>query len=128
MFTTFLAMFAGLVFGFVGFGPLGGALGVALGAVCGLLLAGSRSAVQQPSAGATLVHEQQRLLCVPKGQVATATFVRDANDGRWLDVERCSLCTPEQEVGCEKRCLHLMRDTLSPRKHRVHLPDPEPVA
>jgi hypothetical protein len=45
--------------------------------------------------------------------------VRDAGTSRWLDVERCTLCTPEEQVGCQKRCLLLMRDTLGTRRTPV---------
>jgi hypothetical protein len=119
MIITYAAMVLGMLVGYLAAGPLGGVLGTLLGAASGLLLAGSRDAVQRPGEGAGTVTEQEVLLCIPKGQIAQATFVRDARDGRWLDVERCSLCAPEDEVGCAKRCLHLLRDTLPPRKHPV---------
>jgi hypothetical protein len=124
---TFVGMFLGMLVGLAAAGPLGAVLGIALGGAGGLLVAGARNAVQQATPGVATVREEQRLLCMPKGQLATATFVRDAQDGRWLDVERCSLCTPEGEVGCEKRCLHMMRDTLPPRRHAARRLEPQPV-
>ncbi len=128
MITAFLGMLLGAVLGTAAVGPLGGVLGIMIGGVCGMLLAGAMDAVEHARAGAELVREEQRLLCVPKGQVATATFVRDAQNGRWLDVERCTLCTPEDDVPCQKRCLLLIRDSLPRRKHPVKRPQPEPVA
>lgn len=128
MFTTFVAMLVGMLFGTAIAGPLGGVLGIVVGIVGGMLLVGARDAVEEPGAEAVLVREEEQLLCVPKGQVATATFVRDARNGHWLDVARCSLCTPENEVGCAKRCLWLMRDTLPARKHPVRQSEPALVA
>jgi hypothetical protein len=127
MILTFLGMFLGMLVGFAMAGPLGGMLGIALGGVSGMLLNGARDAVQRPHAGVEPVREEQHLLCIPKGQVATATFLRDAQDGRWLDVARCSLCTPEGEVGCAKRCLHMIRSTLPPRRHPARPPEPQPA-
>ncbi|HEX5052294.1 MAG TPA: hypothetical protein VFZ65_11010 [Planctomycetota bacterium] len=124
MVTTFVGMFLGLVLGTLVAGPAGGVLGIMIGGVSGMLWSTGSSAVLRARQGARLVREQQRLLCMPKGQVAMATFVRDAQNGQWLDVERCSLCTPEGEVGCEKRCLLLMRDTLPGRTHPVERRQP----
>ena len=117
---TYVGMFLGLLLGFALAGPLGGGLGVMLGLVMGMMLSGVDDATRKIPAGAVLAREQRRLLCVPKGQVATATFVRDADTSHWLDVERCNLCEPEDQVGCQKRCLILMRDTLPPRQNPVH--------
>ena len=119
MITTLVAMFVGMVVGTAAGGPSMGALGIVVGAVVGMLLRGTADAVQRAPADAELVREEQQLLCMPKGQVATATFVRDAQQGRWLDVERCTLCTPEDDVRCEKRCLLLVRDVLPARTHPV---------
>ena len=117
MMFSYVGMFLGLVLGFSLAGPLGAALGTVLGFVMGMMAAGVTRATIAIPADAVLVREQQRLLCVPKGQVATATFVRDAGTNRWLDVERCTLCEPEDQVGCQKRCLLLMRDTLGRHRH-----------
>ena len=119
MITTFVAMFLGMVLGTAAGGPRFGVLGIMIGGVVGMLLRGTANEVEQAPADAELVREEQRLLCVPKGQVATATFVREAQQGRWLDVARCTLCTPEDDVQCEKRCLVLIRDVLPSRKHPV---------
>ena len=127
MITTFVAMFLGMVLGTAAGGPRFGVLGIMIGGVVGMLLRGTANAVEQAPEGAELVREEQRLLCVPKGQVATATFVRDAQHGRWLDVARCTLCTPEDDVLCEKRCLSLLRDVLPSRKHPVEAMRIQPV-
>ncbi len=119
MIITYAAMLVGMLVGLAAVGPLGGVLGIVVGGAAGMLLAGAGGAVQRTDTGADTVRETQTLLCIPKGQVATASFVRDASDGRWLDVERCTLCTPADEVGCAKRCLHLLRDVLPPRRHPV---------
>ena len=119
MITTLLAMFAGMLVGAATAGPLGGVLGTILGLSGGMMLSGVRDAVARARPGAELVREDLRVLCVPKGQVASATYVREAATGRWLDVERCSLCTPADQVGCAKRCLLLVRDSLPPRLHPV---------
>jgi hypothetical protein len=119
MIAAFVGAGIGVVLGSALGGPFGGALGVLLGAMLGMLWAAGTDVVDPVPAGAHVAREQHRLLCVPKGQVASATFVRDAHSGRWLDVERCSLCSPEHEVGCQKRCLLLMRDAVPARRHPV---------
>jgi hypothetical protein len=124
MVTTYVGMFFGLLLGFALGGPLGAALGVFLGFAMGMMIASVPKTVCQAAPGATLVREEHRLLCMPKGQVATATFVRDVEQSRWLDVERCTLCEPEEKVGCAKRCLTLMRDTLPSRKNPVQAREP----
>jgi hypothetical protein len=117
MVVTLLGTFLGLVLGFAMAGPAGGTIGAVGGAVIGMLWAGAIGATARVPMPAHLVREQHALLCEPKGQVATATFLRDAVTNRWLDVERCTLCEPADQVGCNKRCLVLMRDVLPPRKH-----------
>lgn len=122
MITTYLGMLVGLLLGGAAGGPLGAALGLMVGGACGMTWAGVTNAVAKPRPGAELVREDVNLLCVPKGQVAAATFVRETGTGRWLDVERCTLCTPQDEVTCQKRCLLLVRDTLPARRHPVVQP------
>jgi hypothetical protein len=119
MITTLLAMIAGMAAGTAMAGPLGGVLGTILGLGFGMMWCGVRDAVARPRPGAELVRESLSVLCVPTGQVASATYVREAATGRWLDVARCSLCTPEDQIGCAKSCLHLVRDSLPPRRHPV---------
>ncbi|MBM4059503.1 MAG: hypothetical protein FJ265_00190 [Planctomycetes bacterium] len=120
MIITYVGMCAGLLLGFAAAGPLGAALGVLVGLAIGMALSGVTEAKARIPAGAVLAREEQRLLCIPKGQVATATFVRDAHTNRWLDVERCSLCEPQDQVACQKRCLLLIRDALPAQKHAAH--------
>jgi hypothetical protein len=122
MITTLLAMFVGMAVGTALAGPLGGVLGTILGLGMGMIWSETRDAVTRARPNAALVREDLRVLCMPKGQVASATYVREAATGRWLDVERCSLCTPADQVGCAKRCLHLVRDSLPPRRHPVVTP------
>lgn len=124
MVTTYVGMFFGALLGFVLGGPLGAALGVFLGFAMGMMLTTVPATTIKAPAGAELVREEHRLLCMPKGQVATATFVRDVEQSRWLDVEQCTLCTPEDKVACAKRCLTLMRDTLPSRKNPVQAHEP----
>lgn len=119
MITSLLGAFLGLLFGVVVAGPLGGALGVIVGMSIGMLWSGSREAVHQIPADAKVVHEEQNLMCETKGRVATASFLRDAETGDWLDVDRCSLCTPDDKVQCAKRCLVLIRSVLPARRHPV---------
>jgi hypothetical protein len=119
MIVTYVGMFLAVVLGFALAGPLGAAVGAILGMAMGMMLSGVVEATRKARAGAEVVREERRLLCVPKGQVATATFVREAGTRRWLDVERCTLCEPEEKVGCQKRCLLLMRDTLGTRRAPV---------
>jgi hypothetical protein len=109
MIATLCGMSLGLLFGLIAAGPMGGLFGIAIGAVLGLLAAGAPANVRKPAADAALVREDQHLLCIPNGQVATATFVRDAGTGQWLDVERCSLSPPGADLKCEKNCLVLIR-------------------
>lgn len=124
MVTSYVGMFLGLLLGFAFGGPLGAALGVFLGLAMGMMWSTvSRVTIPVP-AGTALVHEAHRLLCMPKGQVATATFVRDVAKSRWVDVERCTLCEPEDKVACAKRCLTMMRDTLPSRQNPVGSHEP----
>ena len=118
MIVTYVGMFVGVVLGFA-FGPLGAGLGVVLGLAMGMMVSGVMEATRKVPADAELFREERRLLCVPKGQVATATFVRDEATSRWFDVERCTLCEPGEKVGCHKRCLLLMRDTLGTQRTPV---------
>ncbi|MGB3968923.1 MAG: hypothetical protein WBO45_19480 [Planctomycetota bacterium] len=122
MFTTLLAMVVGAVAGAAMAGPLGGVLGTMFGLVAGVTVSGVRDAVARAAPGAAVVREDVRVLCVPTGQVATASYVREAGTGKWLDVARCSLCTPADNVACAKRCLLLVRDSLPPRRHPVAAP------
>jgi hypothetical protein len=119
MIATLVGMLLGLIFGLIAAGPTGGAFGIAIGAVLGLLAAGAPANAIRPAADAELVREDQQLLCVPKGQVATTTFVRDAGTGQWLDVERCSLTPPGTDLHCDKNCLVLVRGVLPGKKHPV---------
>ncbi|MFO1077592.1 MAG: hypothetical protein U1E73_07685 [Planctomycetota bacterium] len=111
MILMYVGMALGAVVGYFAAGPVGGAIALGIGALLGLMLAAARDAWIKVPAGTPVEHCQRAQLCVPKGQVADVTYVRDARNGRWLDVARCSLCTPEDEVGCEKRCLLLVRDS-----------------
>lgn len=124
MVTTYVGMFFGLLLGFALGGPLGGALGIFLGTAVGMMLTVVPKTTIDVRPGTALVREEHHLLCMPKGQVATATFVRDAERSRWLDVERCTLCDPAEKVACAKRCLSLMRDTLPSRKNPVQAREP----
>lgn len=127
MLARFVGMFFGFVLGYVVAGPVGGAVGLGLGMVTGLLWESVKQAWTPVPTGAAVVHESQAILCIPKGQVATVDYLRDAGSGRWLDVAKCTLCDPEDKVGCAKRCLHLVRDVLPPRKHPVQQPAATPV-
>lgn len=120
MITTVLGICFGALLGVATAGPLGGALGAVLGAMTGMMWSGSREAVQPLPAGAPIVREEQHLLCETKGRVASATFVRNGDTGAWADVERCSLCNPDDDVRCAKRCLVLIRGVLPARRHPVH--------
>ena len=122
MIVTYLGMFFGLALGLIMAGPMGGVVGVVAGMSLGLLWSGAKDARAKVPLGADVVHENQSILCVPKGQVASVEFLRDESSGSWLDVERCSLCAPENEVACAKNCLLLIRDALPRREHT------EPVA
>lgn len=93
-------------------GPLVATLGAVFGLVAGMLLANVVNNVRRVRTGHTTAPDAQHILCVPKGQVATTTFVRDAETGEWLDVAACSLCTPANEVNCQKNCLVLVRDSV----------------
>jgi hypothetical protein len=119
MITTLLGAFLGILFGAVIAGPLGAALGAVVGTAIGMLWAGSREAVQPLPSDGKVVHEEQNLMCENKGRVATASFLRDAHTGAWLDVEKCSLCDPNDQVQCAKRCLLLIRGVLPASKHPV---------
>ena len=119
MIITYVSMFLGVVIGFALAGPLGGMAGTMLGGAMGMMVSGVTKATRRIPADAEFAHDERRLLCITKGQVATATFLRDAGSGRWLDVERCTLCEPAEPVTCQKRCLVMMRDTLPPRRNRV---------
>lgn len=126
MIATYLAMFLGLVVGAIFGGTAGGALGAMLGGALGMMWTGAGNAVRRT--GALVVREELHVLCIPKGQVATATFLRDAGTGRWADVERCTLCSPEDQVLCNKRCLVLVRDALPRRRHPVRPTTAAPTA
>ena len=119
MITTLLGSFLGLLFGLVLAGPLGAVFGVVVGTSLGMLWSGSGEAARPIPAGAKIVHEEQNLMCETKGRVATASFLRDAQSGAWLDVDACSLCDPNDEVHCAKRCLVLIRGALPKSKHPV---------
>lgn len=119
MITSLLGAFLGLLFGVAIAGPLGGALGVVVGMSMGMLWSGSRDAVRRIPADAKIVNEEQNLMCETKGRVATASFLRDAGTGAWLDVDRCSLCTPDDKVQCAKRCLVLIRGVLPAHRHPI---------
>lgn len=91
-------------------GPLGGVLGALLGSLVGSFWRmGSRSFARAPSA-AGVVREPHDLMCIPKGELAHCTLVRDAATGAWLDVEECSLCEHPDHVLCTKRCLVMLED------------------
>lgn len=121
MITTLLGICFGALLGVTAAGPLGGALGAILGAMTGMMWSGSREAARPLPVGTAAVREEQHLLCETKGRVASATFVRDADTGAWADVERCSLCSPADDVRCAKRCLVLIRGVLPARRHPVHV-------
>ncbi|HEX6810594.1 MAG TPA: hypothetical protein VF384_03120 [Planctomycetota bacterium] len=125
MFAILFGMGFGCVVGVAAAGALGGSLGIVAGAIAGALFTDIVDRSKRVAAGTPLVREEQRILCVPRGQVAQATFVRDAAHGRWLDVERCSLCAPDREIQCEKRCLPLIRSALPPRKHPARTVEPD---
>lgn len=110
--TPYVGLFLGLAVGATVAGPFGGALGAVIGLVIGMIWAMAVDPSSRIPADAVLVKEERHLLCMPKGQLATTTFVRDAGTRRWLDVERCSLCHPSDHIECGKRCLSLMRDTV----------------
>ncbi|MCA8974285.1 MAG: hypothetical protein KDC98_06160 [Planctomycetes bacterium] len=119
MVAPYIGMFLGLILGLVMAGPAGAVVGVVLGMPLGMLVSGVTDARREIPQGTEVMREQQAMLCVPKGQVADVTFLRDARRGHWLDVERCTLCRPEDEVTCAKRCLLLIRDALPHRRHTV---------
>lgn len=108
-----LTLLGGLLVGFLAAGPGGGILGSVLGLMMGLLLLTGRDAVR-PTSGAKTHLEKDSVLCIPKGQVAECSFVREDERGRWVDVASCSLCHPPEEIGCRKRCLILMNDMVGP--------------
>ncbi len=110
-----LAIVFGLVLGTLAAGPPGGSLGSIIGLVFGLLMLTGREAVGLRE-GAKTHLKKERLLCIPKGQVAECSFLREDGTGRWLDVASCSLCNPAEEISCMKRCLILMNDMVGPRK------------
>jgi hypothetical protein len=109
-----LTLLCGLLVGFVAAGPGGGVIGSVLGMMMGLLLLTGRDAVRPTWRGKTHL-QSDRVLCIPKGQVAECSFVREDATGRWVDVASCSLCHPPEEIGCRKRCLILMNDMVGPR-------------
>ncbi|GAB4152821.1 MAG: hypothetical protein Fur0037_21650 [Planctomycetota bacterium] len=122
MITTMLGALIGLLFGSVFAAAPGGAIGAILGMSLGMLWAGSKNAVFRIPQGAATVDDEQHLLCEVKGRVATASFVRDAATGAWLDVSRCSLCSPDDSVTCAKRCLVMIRGVLPARRNPVRQP------
>jgi len=124
MIATYVGMFLGLILGLIMVGPMGGIVGVVVGMPMGMLWSSVSDARRKVPEGAEVVRENQSILCEPKGHVASVAFLRDAHTGKWLDVERCDLCTPEDEVGCAKRCLLLIRDALPRRKHAVRAAAP----
>jgi hypothetical protein len=111
MITILLGAVAGMTIGVVA----GGGLGLVLGALCGAWLGFMWTTVQDASTpveeGTPVEREQQRVLCVGRGQQADCTFVRDKETHRWVDVESCTLVHPPTKVDCLKRCLVLMNDS-----------------
>lgn len=110
-----IGMMLGCVLGLAVAGVPGAMMGVVVGAALGLLWTSTVATPLRPAFGAPLLREECSLLCIPGGQVAQVTLVRDARSGQCLDVERCTLCRPAERVACRKRCLVLARDVL-PRR------------
>jgi hypothetical protein len=117
----------GFGLGFLLAGALGGILGIGLGMVFALLLASSREAVEEVHDDTNVHREHERLLCVPKGQVADCVLLRDDDSGRWVDVERCSLSRPPTVPTCAKRCLVFMNDLAPKRRRRRARPRTQPA-
>jgi hypothetical protein len=92
----------------------GGGLGAVIGLLSGLGVGGGwmfLDALSTPTVtGQVKEQEERSLTCIPQAMVADCVLERDTATGRFTDVVRCSLCTPENEVLCEKRCLRLMND------------------
>jgi hypothetical protein len=110
-------MYRLIILGLIGFalgatiGPYAAIAGLALG----LLVAGGWLMITSVSqdVGVPIVEQHtERVLCVPNASIAECEMTREAQTGRWLDVHRCSICTPEDNIDCEKRCLLVMNDTV----------------
>jgi hypothetical protein len=107
------ALTGGLAGGAVAGGAVGGVLGAALGmAAHGLRMRVIR-ALAEPAPP-----EKGRVACMITGQVADGVFVRDGRTGLILDVQRCSLCTPNDHIACDKGCVPYLNDALG-RHHEA---------
>jgi hypothetical protein len=110
-------MYRLIILGLIGFG-LGAIVGpyfALAGLAVGALIAGGWlmiTGVGHDVGPAVLEKHTERVLCVPRASIAECDMTRDAQTGRWLNIERCSICSPESNVDCEKRCLIVMNDTV----------------
>lgn len=112
VFVIVFGVVAGATLGIALAGPTGGTFGIVFGTLFAMLWLAAEKSTRALPVGAPVFHESHRLLCVATGQFAD---VQLAHDGRhWCDVERCSLCSPDDQVECRKRCLDLMNDNHPP--------------
>ncbi len=107
------AMSMGMLAGFlVGAGlwgsSAGGFAGAVLGMFAGLTVFGARWAWAH--SGNAPVRDVHRIMCEPSGTFADCELEGDMQRGRWLDVKRCSLLTPDNQVWCDKTCLKMIND------------------
>lgn len=95
---------AGLAVG----GPYGLGVGLLLGLAAGLVVVLAPKTTLPPleTTNPTIVSESVQ--CYPSGQVARCDFVRDGQNGAFLDVKSCDLHEQCDDVRCEKACLKLM--------------------
>jgi hypothetical protein len=61
--------------------------------------------VWQASRGTLVRRRQRRAICPHFHIPVHGTFTQDTLTGKWIDVERCSACAPENRVSCDKLCL-----------------------
>lgn len=105
---TILISLLGLAVGAT-FGPVGAGIGLAIGLGAAAIWMAHDGL---PAAG-PVGHERriERVLCVPHASIAEVEMTRDKRSGLWLNVERCSICEPEDRILCDKCCLIVMNDT-----------------
>lgn len=86
----------------------GAFIGAVLGLTAGIVVLGI--SWMRVHAGNSPVLENHRILCTPNGRVADCEIEGDLASGRWYDVHKCSLMSPENDVYCAKTCLHMIND------------------
>jgi hypothetical protein len=100
---------AGFVCGAAIAGVLGGILGAGLGIFVGLGLLYAIEHIGHSMGPVAPTRVRDKVYCYPRGRYAEGGFIRDMDNGKWLDIEQCSLC-PEGQPDCRKDCLRLLND------------------